>query len=227
APSDPELLAHDVDAGHELGHRVLDLDPRVQLEEPEVASVEDEFRSTGAFVADRPGECDCGVAHPSAELRIEGGRRRLLEHLLVTALDRAVALAERDHVAVPVSEELDLDVAWPFEVALAEDRLIAECRRSLAPRRRERLVELLLRAHDAHPATATSGGCLDEEREADLLRRPARQHRNAGCARGLLRSELVAARPQRRRGRADPRQPGLDHRLGELRALGEEAVTRM
>ena len=40
-------------------------------------------------------------------------------------------------------------------------------------------------------------------------------------------SALVAARPQRRRRRADPREPGLEHRLGELRALGEEAVTRV
>ena len=174
---------------------MLDLDPRVELEEPEVAAVEDELGGAGALVADRARERDRGVAHPRPQLGVERGRRRLLEHLLVAALDRAVALAERRDVAVLVGEELDLDVARPLEVALAEDRVVAERGRRLAPRGRERLVELLRRAHDAHPAPAAARGRLDEQREADLLRRPARQDGDAGRARRLLRGELVAARP--------------------------------
>src|SRR5581483_12061335 len=98
---------------------MLDLDPRVELEEPEVPAVEDELRGAGALVADRAGEGDRGVAHPRPQLRVERGRRRLLQHLLVAPLDRAVALAERGDVAVPVGEDLDLDVPRPLEVALA------------------------------------------------------------------------------------------------------------
>src|SRR3954471_17231056 len=98
---------------------MLDLDPRVQLEEPEVAAVEDELGRAGALVADRAREGDRGVAHPRPQLGVERRRRRLFEHLLVAALDRAVALAERGDVAVLVGEELDLDVARPLEIALA------------------------------------------------------------------------------------------------------------
>jgi len=63
----------------------------------------------------------------------------------VAALDRAVALAERRDVAVRVGEELDLDVARPLEVALAEDRVVAERRRCLAARRSARIVDGFLR----------------------------------------------------------------------------------
>src|SRR5207249_1345097 len=107
----------DVDSGHELRDGMLDLDPCVELEEPEVAAVEDELGGAGALVADRAREGDRGIAHPGPQLGIECGRRRLLEHLLVAALDRAVALAERRDVAVPVGEKLDLDVARPLEIA--------------------------------------------------------------------------------------------------------------
>ena len=88
-------------------------------------------------------------------------------------------------------------------------------------------LELLGRAHDAHAAAAAARGRLDEQREADLLRRPARQDGYAGRARRLLRGELVAAGPQRRRRRADPGQPRREHGLGELGALGEEPVAGM
>ena len=169
-----QLLAHDVDAGHELRHGVLDLDPGVELEEPEVAAVEHELGGARALVADRPREGDRRVAHPRPQLGVERGRRRLLEHLLVATLDRAVPLAEGRHVAVLIGEELDLDVSRPFEEALEEDGVVAERGCRLAPRRSLRLGELFRRTHDAHPAPAAAGGRLDDKREADLLRGPAR-----------------------------------------------------
>src|SRR5262249_36776774 len=120
---------------------MLDLDPRVELEEPEVASVEDELRGSRTLVADLAREDERRAAHPRPQLAVERGR--LLEHFLVAALDRAVALAKRRDVAVPVSEKLDLDMARTLEVALAEDRVVAERRCRLAPRGGERLLQLL------------------------------------------------------------------------------------
>ena len=37
-------------------------------------------------------------------------RRALLDHLLMAPLDRALALAQVDHVAVLVAQQLDFDV---------------------------------------------------------------------------------------------------------------------
>ena len=54
------------------------------------------------------------------------GRGRFLPDLLVAALQRAVALAEMDGVALAVAEHLDLDVARLVEVLLEVDRVVAE-----------------------------------------------------------------------------------------------------
>ena len=63
AARDPDLPAHQIDAGHHLGDRMLDLQPRVHLEEVEAAVfVEQELDRAGVGVADR--------------LRDRGGRRR-------------------------------------------------------------------------------------------------------------------------------------------------------
>ena len=50
----------------------------------------------------------------------------------MATLDRALALAEREHRAVLVREELNLDVTRPLDVALAEDGVVAEGRFRLA-----------------------------------------------------------------------------------------------
>src|SRR5919201_610618 len=221
---DAQLRLHEVDAGDELRDRVLDLDARVQLEEVEVAAGEHELRGAGARETDRPREADRRVTHPCAQIRVDRGRRRLLEDLLVAALDRALALAERDHVPVHVAEELDLHVARPLNEAFAEDGVVAERRLRLAPRGGERLAELVARAHDAHAAPAASRRRLDHQRNAELVRLAALDDGHACRLRRTLRGELVAARAQRRRGRPHPGDPrGLD-RLGELAALGEEPV---
>ena len=90
-------------------------------------------------VADRARQRQGRLAEPRAEGVIDGRRRRLLEHLLVAALDRAVALAEVDAVPVGIEEDLDLDVAAALDQPLEDQPVVAERRRRLAPRRRERI----------------------------------------------------------------------------------------
>src|SRR5205823_1237100 len=161
---DQELLANQVSAGHLLRDGMLDLDAAVQLEEEEVAAVDHELGGAGALVADRGGEGAGGVVDPPAGDAVERRRRRLLEHLLVPPLDRAIALAEDDDLAARVAEQLHLDVARALDVALAENGRVAERGLGLAPCRRERLVELRRLADDPHAAPAAAGRGLDEER---------------------------------------------------------------
>src|SRR5215218_2322230 len=118
-------------------------------------------------------------------------------------------------------------MAWALDEPLEENRVVAETRLRLAPRRLDRCVELVAVAHDAHPAPAAARGRLDHEREADLLGRSRRNDRDAGAGGDLLCGELVACGPDDIGGRADPGQPCADHCLGELGALGEEAVSGM
>src|SRR2546427_3020805 len=48
---------------------------------------------------------------PASQRRCDGHRRRFFDELLVTALDTALALTQRDDAARPVGEDLDLDVS--------------------------------------------------------------------------------------------------------------------
>ncbi len=104
AGRDPELPLDEVEPGDHLGDRVLDLQPGVHLHEEEGAGgVDDELHRAGADVADRPRRLHRRPAHGGAPLGRHARRGRLLEHLLVAALHRAVALEEVHAVAVPVA----------------------------------------------------------------------------------------------------------------------------
>ena len=113
------LLLDEVDAGRELGHRMLDLQARVHLEEIEAAlRVGHELDRAGADVAHGGGERHRRLAHVAPQLGAHERARRLLDDLLVAALDGALALAEPGVVPVPVAEYLDLDVARALDELL-------------------------------------------------------------------------------------------------------------
>src|ERR1041385_6077037 len=137
AGGDADLRAHEVDAVHLLGHRVLDLEAGVDLVEVElrrlgVADVVEELGGAGIPVADLLGQLAHGGADADAVLVVEGGAGRLLDELLVAALHAALALAEVDDVAVLVGEELELDVARLLDELLDEDLAAALAWRCVA-----------------------------------------------------------------------------------------------
>ena len=132
ARGDADLPGDEVEAGDELGDRVLDLEAGVHLEEEELAVLVEELDGAGVVVAARLGDLDRGVAHRLADVVGEGGRRALLDELLVAPLRRAVALAEPERVAVLVGEHLHLDVAGPAEIPLEVDLGAPEVRLRLA-----------------------------------------------------------------------------------------------
>jgi len=88
---------------------VLDLQPGVHLHEVEApVLLGDEFHRARADIVDRLRRSDRGLRHFSG---IKSWSRCFLQHFLVAALHRAVALEEVHHVAVRVAEHLHLDVA--------------------------------------------------------------------------------------------------------------------
>ncbi len=179
AGRDAKLPFDEIEPGHRLGDRVLDLQPRVHLDEIERTAFGDEFDSAGADIADRARRGDRGFPHRVALLGGEPGRRRLLDHLLMPALDRAIALEQMDRVAVPVGEDLDLDMAR------RRSRYFSIRRRSspkaaLASRRAPASApaKSAALADDPHTAPAAAGGGLDQHRKADpfgLVEQPSRR----------------------------------------------------
>src|SRR3546814_4600761 len=86
---------------------MLDLQAGVHLDEIELAVLVEELDGAGAAVAELAHGLGDTRADGLALGRVECRRQRLLQHLLVTALQRAVALAEVDRATLAVgrSEE--------------------------------------------------------------------------------------------------------------------------
>src|SRR5690606_6194689 len=168
AAGDQQLLAHQVDAGDHLGHRVLDLDAGVHLDEVELPVLVEELEGAGTAVADADAGLGADAADALAHLRGDARGRRFLDHLLVPALHRAVALAQVHGIALAVSQYLDLHVARVLQELLHVDHVVAEGRLGLLAGGRHGIDQGALAVHDAHAAAAAAAGRLDDHREADV-----------------------------------------------------------
>ncbi len=236
-----DLRLDEVDPGDHLGDRVLDLDPRVDLDEEEPAGVDvlEELDRPGVAVPGLGRQAHGGLAELLARGRVEGRRRRPLDDLLVAALDRAVALEEVDDLPGRVGQDLDLEVAGPLDQTLEEDIVAPERRPGLAARRRHLLDELRRVVNHAHAAPATPPARLDHHRKAHLGAQPldlavvvgersrGGHHRHPGLLGDRPGRDLVAQPFHHRHRRADPRDRGLGAGGGEVRVLREEAVARV
>ena len=152
-------------------------------------------------------------------------------------LDRAVALAEVDHGAVGIREDLDFDVARILEVTLDVDGRIVEVGLALATRGVVGALGLVGTAHDAQPLAATAGGGLDCDRPADLSAEAqhrlggvdgvgrARNDRHVRRAHRLTSRGLRAHQLDRLGRRADPDQAGGLARAREPGVFCKETVT--
>src|SRR5690606_8360821 len=117
ALGEAELLAHEVDAGDLLRHGVLDLETRVHLEERDRAvGADEELARSRADVADLAQDRLRRLVEDAVLLIRQERRGRLLDELLVAALQRAVARRDDDDVARRIREALRLDVAGLVEV---------------------------------------------------------------------------------------------------------------
>ena len=157
-------------------------------------------------------------------------RRRLLDHLLVAALDRALPLADGPDGAVLVGHDLHLDVPSGRQVGLAEDGRVTERARGLGSSGLGLARQVLERTDDAHPAPAPTGVGLDQYRQVvggDVLGRVLGQDGHPGRGHQPLRLDLAAHGLDRLGRRADPRQARGLHRPGEPGVLGQEPVTRV
>src|SRR5215469_15707768 len=96
AGGDPELLLDEVDAGDELGDRVLYLEPGIHLQEHEISrfDVDEKLDGARAQVTDCLARRHSGSKHPGPQRWADAGRRGLFSDLLMASLHRAVSLAQ-------------------------------------------------------------------------------------------------------------------------------------
>ena len=193
----------------------------------------------GAAVADRRGSVGGDLADPLPHLGVDVRPRRLLDHLLVAPLDRAVALAEVDHVAVGVGQHLDLDVARVLQIPLHVHAVVGEELLSLPRRALEGLLEVIGAHRHPEPLAAAAPSRLAGDRIAGILgllpsrldvlgrrRRPGHD-RHPGLSHDLPSPSLGPHSLDRLRRRTDEDDPGLGAGLGEVDVLGQEPVARV
>src|SRR5713101_8164102 len=147
---------------------MLDLDACVHFDEVELTFFVEILESAGSAVADLAAGLDAALADARALLRRNLGCRGLLHDLLVPSLHGAIALAEMDHVLVPVGEHLHLDVSRVLEVLFQIDRGVAESRPGLRPRHADRALESGFRVNDTHAASAAPARRLYDDRIPDF-----------------------------------------------------------
>ena len=155
------------------------------------------------------------------------------------ALDRAVALAQVDAVAVAIHRDLDLDVAVLVEPLLEIERVVPEGGLRLGPADAHGRFELAAGPDHPHALAAAPGRGLDQDRVADPLGLVERVHLvaehplRAGDRRQALGAQQLAGRRlagealEDGRRRADERQPVGRDDLGEAVVLGQEPVARV
>ncbi len=134
AGCNPKLLSHQIASEANLGHRMLDLQARVDLEEVELAILEEELDGAGALISDRAGQPNRRVTDSCANIFVDRNRGRFLDELLMAALNRAFAFTECDDFAVAVAEDLHLDVTRSGEILLDENSPVTKCRLRLMRR---------------------------------------------------------------------------------------------
>ena len=158
----------------------------------------------------------------------------LLDHLLVAALDGAVAHSRRPDVAVVVGDDLDLDVAGIGDKAFEEHDRVAERALGLALRALECDFEFVGGEHLADTAAAATTAGFDDQRVADGLCVPAgvlagldgatapRCERNAHLLGQKFGLDLVAQCPHRGRRRPDEGELQARAELREGDVFGDE-----
>ncbi|CAB5004182.1 unannotated protein [freshwater metagenome] len=166
---DTQLLAHDVDAGDEFGHGMLNLHACVDLEKRVVASdgIDHELDSGRAHVVERAAQFHGRPMQlcPHGGVDRQGGS--LFDDLLITPLGRAVTLTKMHHVAMRVGEDLHLDMAGTGDEPLDVQPAVAERLQRLVARRGEGGVEVIDLIDQHHAAASTAGGRLEQHRQPD------------------------------------------------------------
>src|SRR5690606_32955627 len=240
AGGDAEHLLDDIHTGDHFGDRMLDLHARVHFDEVEATVFIEELEGAGAAVADLDAGIDTALEHFGARLLVNVGGRGFFQHLLVTALQRAVAVVEVDGVALAVREHLDFHVTRVAEEFFQVDHRVAERRAGFGAGQLGRFDQVFFLVHHAHAATTAAASGLDDHRVAYFTSDAQRflfvfrqravrtgNHRHAGFDHGVLGGNLVTHQANGFRFRADEGEAGLFHLLGEIRVLGEKAVARV
>ena len=240
AVREADLLAHEIETGHHLGHRVLDLDARVHLHEVEAAVlVEQELESTHVRVTDgstpffrraraAPRAAWAG-APPTALLRRAFG----VDAESSTRARRAPRRPrERPRRSAPRCAAAPPRKRSRYTSAEPKPRSASERAISSWPASASRLFTIFM-PRPPPPAEAlmmigkpmrSTASCACS---TDSSKPRARQDRHTGLDHGFARRDLAAHEQHHLRGGTDEADAAALAHLGEARVLRQKTVARM
>ena len=237
---------HEIDAEHLLCHGMLDLKPRIGLDEGErrIAdggfAIDQEFEGSEVVVTRGGRQLPGGIDDPRAQAVAERGAGRHLNELLVTPLDRAFAFPQMADRTVMIADDLHLDMAGLADQTFDIDVVVTESGLRLGLAARIGLLQLRGVLDEPHAAAAAAGDGLDHhgtasaERSEECLRLVqcgraggAFDHRHATPLGQPLGFDLVAEQIERLGGRSDENDPLLGATPRQLRVLAEKAIARV
>ena len=173
AGRDSELRLHQIDAVNLLGDRMFDLKARIGLDEHECVCVQrgrdQKFERAKPAIMRRPRHAQSRIAESAAQRARQMRARRRLDDFLAAALNGAFALPEMGD-RLPVSNHLHFDMAHMSHETLDIKRIRPKGRARLRGAARERLVQFLHIARNAHAAPAPAGDRLHHHRAARAKR---------------------------------------------------------
>ncbi len=234
-----------IDAADQLRDTVLDLEPGIDLQEIGLAiGCDQELGRSRIPEADRPGDPNGKVVQSAPGIGGETGSWRLLQQLLVAALDGAVALPQGHDRALRVAKELDLDMSRALDVALEVHAGRTEGLQCLCRGTFHRDHQIIRVVHATHAAAPATRGRLDQDWIADVTGHPSYPSDRLwpadldGCERArndghtlspccLACGDLVAKARECRRSRSDEGDALVLDRGRESRLLRQEPIAGM
>ena len=190
-------------------------------------------------VADLVAELQRGGKQLLAHFGRQPGCGRFLDDFLVVALDRALALEQVHELAVAVAGELHFEVARPLNQLFKQHAVIAKGTLRLVSRQIKLRQKIGQVVDPAHAFAAAAGAGLDQQRRANgdgLLQQVLRvlvvaviagHARHTRARRNAFGFDLRAHALDDFGARADPFDAVFGATPHQLRALGQEAITRM
>ena len=149
---------------------MLDLQTCIHLQEVEILLlIHQELNRAGVRVSRRLSHADCRLPHSTPHIGVDDRGRRLLDYLLVAALQRAFPLSQVNSIPVLVREHLHLNVARIHDRLLKVNFTVAKGTLRLAPRSFQCGLKLIWRMHQPHPLTSATRGGFQHHRIPDTL----------------------------------------------------------